>query len=196
MRKFPEAPIRHGKKFWTWCFWHVDVDIGELVRAPGITVRAFDVKKMTQPEQPVWNILGTMNNAQYTVRPEIVYDPAARILFRHPVEPANGEGGWMKNSTKSQTSDAEQKTDASVKQFTRAEIEKHDSEQDCWIVVDNRVYDATGVLGWHPGGAAAIMPHAGRVHQETTDEFSSIHDEYAYQKLNGKSSSFHTPSRS
>lgn len=186
IRSFPKAPLRHGRKFWTWCFWHVDVDIGDLVRAVGITVRCFDVKKMPQPERPIWNLLGTMNNCQYTVRSEFVNDQNPHFLFRHPVEPGSGNGGWMNESEENKLNDAEQKTSAPSKQFTRAEIEKHDSKEDCWIVVDGRVYDATSVLSWHPGGAAAVMTHAGRVHQETSTEFSSIHDGYAYEKLNGK----------
>lgn len=41
-------------------------------------------------------------------------------------------------------------------------------------------------MDWHPGGAAAIIGHAGRVHQDTSDEFESIHDGFAYQKLGGE----------
>ncbi|KAF7185392.1 Nitrate reductase [NAD(P)H] [Pseudocercospora fuligena] len=184
IRTYPQAPIRHDKKFWTWCFWHIDVEIGDLVRSPGITVRAFDVKKMTQPEKIYWNILGSMNNSQYTVRPEIVMDDdEPHILFRHPVEPGDGDGGWMKQSAENEIADAQQTTDVPDKQFTKEEIEKHSTEQDCWIVVDECVYDATSVLSWHPGGAAAIMPHAGMVHQQTSSEFASVHDEYAYGQL-------------
>lgn len=36
------------------------------------------------------------------------------------------------------------------------------------------------------GGKAAILGHAGKVHQATSDEFASIHDDYAYQKLKGE----------
>lgn len=35
-------------------------------------------------------------------------------------------------------------------------------EDDCWIVVDGKVYDATSVIEWHPGGKAAVLGHAGR----------------------------------
>lgn len=192
IRTFPKAPIRHGNKFWTWCFWHIDVEVADLVRSPGITVRCFDVKKMTQPEKPIWNILGSMNNAQYTVRPEMVTKgDAPHIIFQHPVEPGNGEGGWMKNSAENEIAEAGQKTGVPSKQFTKEEIEKHSTEQDCWIVVNNCVYDATSVLPWHPGGAAAVMPHAGMVHAETTGEFSSVHDDYAWGQLNGKPCSSH-----
>ena len=166
----------------------MDIEIAHLLRAKSIIVRCFNVFKNTQPERPSWNTMGMMNNCWYVVRPEIVEDSKsgiAEILFRHPVEPATGKEGWMQPSVESQIADAKQSAGAPEKQFTRQEIEKHNQEKDCWLVVDGRVYDATSVLDWHPGGKAAILGHAGKVHQETSDEFSSIHDGYAYQKLNG-----------
>jgi len=56
--KFPDAPIRHGNKYWTWLHWHVDVEIMHLLRAKSITVRCHNAFKNTQPERPAWNIMG------------------------------------------------------------------------------------------------------------------------------------------
>ncbi|PGH08836.1 hypothetical protein AJ79_05840 [Helicocarpus griseus UAMH5409] len=186
IRRFPEAPIRHGKKFWTWVHWHVDVDIAHLARASEIAVRCFGPLKNTQPRRLNWNITGMMNNCWYVVRTDITQDPKSgdlSITFQHPTVPGSGTGGWMRPSTEDQIEQIRHEVAAPQKQFTRQEIEKHDSESDCWIVVNNKVYDATSVLSWHPGGAAAILAHAGRVHTETTEEFDSIHDDYAQQKL-------------
>ncbi|OHW98199.1 nitrate reductase [Colletotrichum incanum] len=186
IRKFPEAPIRHGKKFWTWLHWHVDVPLSHLIQARDIKVRCFNVFKNTQPEKPAWNLMGMMNNCWYTVKSEIVDDAKTDdtyVLFRHPVEPGTGDGGWMKPSVVNQVEAAKRNSGTPQKKFTREEIEKHDKEDDCWIVVDGKVYDATSVMAWHPGGKAPIMAHAGRVHQETTEEFESIHDGLAYEKL-------------
>ncbi|KAM0205836.1 hypothetical protein ACHAQI_008843 [Fusarium lateritium] len=186
IRKFPDYPIRHGNKFWTWLHWHVDVELSHVIRAKSIMVRCFNVFKNTQPREPNWNVMGMMNNCWYTVRPEIVGDSESEmpaILFRHPVEPATKDGGWMKPSVENQMAEVKQQAGAPQKEFTREEIEKHNTQDDCWLVVDGNVYDATSVLDWHPGGAAAILGHGGKVHQETSDEFASIHDEYAYKKL-------------
>jgi nitrate reductase (NAD(P)H) len=195
IRRFPDAPIRHGNKFWTWLHWHVDVEITHLLQAKSITVRCFNVFKNTQPKDPNWNVMGMMNNCWYIVKPSIVQDSnsdAPAILFRHPVEPGTADGGWMKPSVENQIASAKQEAGAPQKQFTRQEIEKHDKEDDCWIVVDGKVYDATSVLEWHPGGKAAVLGHAGKVHAETSNEFESIHDGYAYQKLKGKQKSYKT----
>ncbi|BGP04219.1 hypothetical protein JCM10049v2_000017 [Rhodotorula toruloides] len=188
MRTFPDQPVRHGTKFWTWLHWHVDVDMAQLLNAKSITVRAFNSTKNTQPERPVWNIMGMMNNSQYVVRSEVQQQQqqgqdGLSVVFRHPVEPGTGEGGWMQPSEENKIAQAKQEAGTPEKQFTREEIEKHSRADDCWIVVDGKVYDATSVLDWHPGGKAAILSHAGKVHQQTTDEFASIHDDYAYGKL-------------
>jgi len=130
--------------------------------------------------------MGMMNNCWYVVKHEIVqseHEEEPHIFYRHPVEPGTGDGGWMQPSEENKIAEAKQEAGAPQRQFTRQEIEKHGTEKDCWIVVDGRVYDATSVLSWHPGGKAAILGHAGKVHQETSDDFASVHDGYAYKKL-------------
>lgn len=130
-----------------------------------------------------------MNNCWYIVRPEILHDEdhgAITLYFRHPCEPGTGKGGWMQPSTENQIEKIKHEVGSPQKQFTREEIEKHNKENDCWIIINGKVYDATSVLDWHPGGKAPIMAHAGKLHADTTDEFESIHDDYAEQKLSGK----------
>lgn len=130
-----------------------------------------------------------MNNSWYTVRPEIQDDDENKytvLYFRHPCEPGTGAGGWMQPSTENRIEAVKHEASSPEKQFTREEIEKHNTEKDCWLVINGKVYDATSVLSWHPGGKAPIMAHAGKVHADTTDEFESIHDDYAEQKLSGK----------
>lgn len=92
----------------------------------------------------------------------------------------------MQPSTENQIEKIKHEVGSPQKQFTREEIEKHNKENDCWIIINGKVYDATSVLDWHPGGKAPIMAHAGKLHADTTDEFESIHDDYAEQKLSGK----------
>ncbi|CCC12775.1 unnamed protein product [Sordaria macrospora k-hell] len=184
-REFPDSPLRHGNKFWAWIHWHLDVNISHLVQAKSIAVRAFNASKMTQPEKPTWNLLGMMNNSWYIVKPEILTSrgQGPAIAFHHPTEAGAAAGGWMKPSMEVLMQEAKQQGSAPEKQFTREEIEKHNKLEDCWLVIDNKVYDATTVLNWHPGGRAAILAHAGKCHQETTNEFVSIHDDFAWKKL-------------
>ncbi|KEF55898.1 uncharacterized protein A1O9_07478 [Exophiala aquamarina CBS 119918] len=180
IRRFPDRPVRNGNKFWTWIHWFIDVDSAHLVRAPSITVRCFNVFKNTQPERGTWNLTGMMNNGWYAVKSDT--DAESNIIFRHPVD-FEGDDGWMKPSTENQLAEAKQDSGVPDKQFTRQEIEKHNSKDDLWLVVNGNVYDATSVLSWHPGGAQPLIANAGRLSMETTANFESIHDEYAHKKL-------------
>lgn len=46
--------------------------------------------------------------------------------------------------------------------ITRSELSKHNSEDDIWIQIGDKVYDLTEFLKIHPGGKAAILPYAGK----------------------------------
>ncbi|KAK5943376.1 hypothetical protein PMZ80_004383 [Knufia obscura] len=180
VRKFPDRPIRNGNKFWTWIYWHIDIDAAHFVRADALIVRCFNVFKNTQPEQPVWNTMGMMNNGWYKVKTDT--DEDGKLVFRHPFHQEDSEG-WMKPSTENQLAAAKQDSGVPDKQFTRQEVEKHNSKEDCWLVINGNVYDSTSVLSWHPGGSATLLANAGKLSLEVTSSFESIHDEYAHKKL-------------
>ena len=46
--------------------------------------------------------------------------------------------------------------------FSLCEIVKHQSENDCWIIANNYVYDVTNFLDRHPGGKNAILYKSGQ----------------------------------
>jgi len=124
--------------------------------------------------------MGMMNNGWYIVKPDI--DKDGKLVYRHPYHQENSEG-WMKPSTENQLSAAKQDSGVPDKQFTRQEIEKHNKKDDCWLIINDNVYDTTSVLSWHPGGSATILANAGKLSTEVTSTFESIHDEYAHKKL-------------
>jgi cytochrome b involved in lipid metabolism len=37
-------------------------------------------------------------------------------------------------------------------QFTATEVARHNQETDCWMIVNNKVYDVTAYVSGHPGG--------------------------------------------
>merc|ERR1719207_158041 len=56
--------------------------------------------------------------------------------------------------------------------YTMAEVAKHTSEDDCWVVLHGRVLNVTSFLKEHPGGVLAIMTFAGK---DASEEFDMIH---------------------
>lgn len=58
-----------------------------------------------------------------------------------------------------------------TKYFTREEVSKHNTENDCWVIINDSVYDVTTFLQDHPGGIHAIMTNAGK---DATDDFSAV----------------------
>jgi cytochrome b involved in lipid metabolism len=43
-----------------------------------------------------------------------------------------------------------------------AEIAKHNSKSDCWMIINNKVYNLTNFINFHPGGAGVITPYCGK----------------------------------
>lgn len=59
------------------------------------------------------------------------------------------------------------------KEFTLADVAKHNKKDDVWVIVDGQVLDVTSFLPDHPGGEKAILLYAGR---DATEEFNMLHD--------------------
>ncbi|KAF9886104.1 Cytochrome b5 domain-containing protein 1 [Aspergillus nanangensis] len=53
-----------------------------------------------------------------------------------------------------------------------SEIQKHNTPNDCWIVIRGQTWDVTRFLQEHPGGSAIIYQYAGR---DATEAYSEIH---------------------
>jgi hypothetical protein len=55
--------------------------------------------------------------------------------------------------------------------FTASDVAKHSSQNDCWIIIGNGVYNVTNYLYVHPGGAGQIIPYCGA---DATAAFQSV----------------------
>jgi len=61
---------------------------------------------------------------------------------------------------------------AAVAGYTLADVAKHTTKEDCWVVLNGQVLDVTSFLGSHPGGELAILTFAGK---DASEEFNMIH---------------------
>ena len=53
-----------------------------------------------------------------------------------------------------------------------AELQKHNTPDDCWVAIHGMVYDLTDFADEHPAGAQSIHDLAGK---DGTQAFSSVH---------------------
>ncbi len=64
--------------------------------------------------------------------------------------------------------------------FTLASIGHHSLQEDCWLVIRDKVYDVSSYINQHPGGADKIVEKCG---QEVTGIFAALHSNAAWDLL-------------
>jgi len=201
----PEKPNAYGK-YWCWVFWSITIPVVDLCEAVHGTIRcrAWDEANNTQPKFLTWNVMGMGNNCHFTIKihRKILQDGGTILMFEHPTQAGAQKGGWMGHSPGEWTPDEEEVTQmpasalegaedkhdempvmklgGSRRVISMAEVGKHDTDEDCWIVVRGRVYDTTAYLPEHPGGASSITINAGT---DCTEEFEAIHSKKAWKLL-------------
>ena len=58
------------------------------------------------------------------------------------------------------------------KQYTKEEVSLHNTKEDCWIIINNGVYDVTEFLSIHPGGDSILASQGGK---DATEFFEELH---------------------
>lgn len=56
------------------------------------------------------------------------------------------------------------------KTYTISDVAKRNTESNCWLIINNKVYDVTSYINQHPGGAIRITDYCGK---EATQAFAT-----------------------
>lgn len=70
-------------------------------------------------------------------------------------------------------------SESATKSFSLAEVAKHSTKEDCWIIIQGKVYDVTKFIPKHPGGSLIYVKPGGDV----TQLFNSYHPQYVDKML-------------
>ncbi len=71
-------------------------------------------------------------------------------------------------------------TTNSTPTFTLADISSHNIRSNCYLAINNNVYDVSSYISFHPGGSSSITSNCGK---EVTGIFSRIHSNRAWDLL-------------
>jgi len=67
-----------------------------------------------------------------------------------------------------------------IKTFTVDEVSKHHTRNDCYLIINKKVYDVSSYINYHPGGTNSIISNCGK---EVTGIFARIHSNSAWDLL-------------
>jgi cytochrome b involved in lipid metabolism len=48
-----------------------------------------------------------------------------------------------------------------MQQLSTEQVAQHNKAGDCWIIIDNKVFDVSSFLKEHPGGSKVVLKLAG-----------------------------------
>lgn len=172
-----------------WSFWSLAVPISDLAASDAILVRAVDDALSAQPRDMYWSVLGMMNNPWFRVT---ITKEENSLKFEHPTHPAKS-GGWMERVKKSggdllngtwgegvqgeephapePVKEINMKNVDVSRQINLQELKANSTSDKPWFVVNGEVYDGTGFLDGHPGGAISITSSAGL---DVSEDFLAI----------------------
>ena len=67
-----------------------------------------------------------------------------------------------------------------MRKITMQEVERHDTPDDCWVVLNGKVYDLSTFQKEHPGGSKIITDNAGK---DVSNLFNNVHPKDIVQRL-------------
>ena len=58
--------------------------------------------------------------------------------------------------------DLENTSSTAAKGLSIVDVSKHSAKEDCWVIINDKVYDVTSMIPNHPGGSQAVISQCGK----------------------------------
>lgn len=130
-------------------------------------MHAFDFEKMMPADDR--RIPGSTSTIDFEPDDEEPEDrPRRSTMNSHEYDAAKQVRGKLQQHSRDHRGGAP----SPVPPLSMAGVRRHDTEEDCWVVIRGKVYDVTPLLDIHPGGSYAIYQHAGT---DATRAFEDAH---------------------
>jgi len=96
-----------------------------------------------------------------------------------------GDGGSALSQTPTGAATRQPTESGANAVLSAAEVAKHNSSSDCWLIIENKVYDVSEYLGTHPGGCGIIIQYCGTeaTHAFETKGIGVNHSKTAWSHL-------------
>lgn len=101
-------------------------------------------------------------------------------LTQQPINQTNTTNPAVVPASNSARLPSNTTTNSTTTVFSLADVAQHKTAADCYLVIDNTVYDVSGYLNNHPGGRGVIQSRCGT---EVTGIFARIHSNRAWNLL-------------
>lgn len=67
-----------------------------------------------------------------------------------------------------------------MKSYTIEQVQAHNKPNDCWIIIEGKVFDVTNFLTEHPGGKKVLAKMAGK---DASKQFKTFHNDSIMQRI-------------
>lgn len=98
------------------------------------------------------------------------------IIFVTIVIVILGGAVLLKNQNAPQSQNTVLNQNTATKTISLTELASHNTQDNCWMAIDGKVYDATSYIFQHPGGPGQIIAYCGK---DASQVFDSIHSNRA-----------------
>jgi flavocytochrome c len=181
---FPNVPYNVNDNFHVaivtpvihYCMGGLKIDVAARVQTPqGANIEGLYAAGEVAGGIHGRNRLGGNSLLDCVVFGRVAGQTATKDLLAFALETLE-KGGSLQGSESVAASGAQQSAStggsAGSSVLTTEEVSHHNKQDDCWVILNNKVYDVTNFMPDHPGGKKAIMVYAGK---DATEEFEMLH---------------------